>query len=223
MSRPLRFCMITTYYPPCNFGGDGIFVQRLSNELARRGHHVQHLGGFQVGASTVVQQHLVKSWLEKYGKSFVAEIIYLPGSDSLIYAKQLLDVLRKNEVLCVSGDGKRGHKHVPEHFLGRAEHSPTGMMSLGKISGALLLPIFCIYTKDGATSLIIEPPVEFASSARRDELLQQALAQYLQLLESFIKRYPARTEAGMPWVKSRCTKFVVEQARGTTSNSSHNA
>jgi len=37
---PLRFCMITTFYPPYNFGGDGIFVHRLSNELARRGHHV---------------------------------------------------------------------------------------------------------------------------------------------------------------------------------------
>jgi glycosyltransferase involved in cell wall biosynthesis len=40
MDRPLRFCMITTFYPPYNFGGDGIFVHRLSNELARRGHQV---------------------------------------------------------------------------------------------------------------------------------------------------------------------------------------
>jgi len=32
--------MITTFYPPYNFGGDGIFVQRLSNELAQRGHLV---------------------------------------------------------------------------------------------------------------------------------------------------------------------------------------
>ena len=39
--RPLRFCMITTFYPPYNFGGDGIFVHRLSNELACRGHHVE--------------------------------------------------------------------------------------------------------------------------------------------------------------------------------------
>jgi glycosyltransferase involved in cell wall biosynthesis len=41
IDRPLRFCMITTFYPPYNFGGDGIFVQRLSNELAERGHHVE--------------------------------------------------------------------------------------------------------------------------------------------------------------------------------------
>ena len=40
MDRPLRFCMITTFYPPYNFGGDGIFVRQLSNELARRGHRV---------------------------------------------------------------------------------------------------------------------------------------------------------------------------------------
>jgi glycosyltransferase involved in cell wall biosynthesis len=33
--------MITTFYPPYNFGGDGIFVQQLSNELAARGHHVE--------------------------------------------------------------------------------------------------------------------------------------------------------------------------------------
>jgi len=36
----LRFCMITTFYPPHNFGGDGIGVQRLTEALARRGHHV---------------------------------------------------------------------------------------------------------------------------------------------------------------------------------------
>jgi glycosyltransferase involved in cell wall biosynthesis len=33
--------MITTFYPPYNFGGDGIFVKRLANELARRGHKVE--------------------------------------------------------------------------------------------------------------------------------------------------------------------------------------
>jgi glycosyltransferase involved in cell wall biosynthesis len=37
----MRFCMVTTFYPPYNFGGDGIFVHQLSNELAKRGHHVE--------------------------------------------------------------------------------------------------------------------------------------------------------------------------------------
>jgi glycosyltransferase involved in cell wall biosynthesis len=38
--RPLKFCMITTFYPPQNFGGDGIFIYRLTNELAKAGHSV---------------------------------------------------------------------------------------------------------------------------------------------------------------------------------------
>jgi glycosyltransferase involved in cell wall biosynthesis len=33
--------MITTFYPPYSFGGDGIFVQQLSHELAKRGHQVE--------------------------------------------------------------------------------------------------------------------------------------------------------------------------------------
>lgn len=35
-----RFCFLTTFYPPYNFGGDGIGVQRLARALAKRGHHV---------------------------------------------------------------------------------------------------------------------------------------------------------------------------------------
>ncbi len=38
--RPLRFCMVTTFYPPHNFGGDGVGIQRLARALVRRGHEV---------------------------------------------------------------------------------------------------------------------------------------------------------------------------------------
>lgn len=41
MNRPLRFCMITTFYPPYSFGGDAVYVQQLANALAERGHHVE--------------------------------------------------------------------------------------------------------------------------------------------------------------------------------------
>jgi glycosyltransferase involved in cell wall biosynthesis len=36
----LQFCFLTTFYPPYNFGGDGIGIQRLARGLARAGHHV---------------------------------------------------------------------------------------------------------------------------------------------------------------------------------------
>lgn len=40
MGRPLRICMMQTFYPPYNFGGDGIFVRQLANELVLHGHTV---------------------------------------------------------------------------------------------------------------------------------------------------------------------------------------
>ncbi|HEU5153530.1 MAG TPA: glycosyltransferase, partial [Gemmatimonadales bacterium] len=36
----LRFCFLTTFYPPHNFGGDGIGVQRLARGLVKAGHQV---------------------------------------------------------------------------------------------------------------------------------------------------------------------------------------
>jgi glycosyltransferase involved in cell wall biosynthesis len=38
--RPLRFCMLTTFYPPAGFGGDAVQVERLAHALADRGHEV---------------------------------------------------------------------------------------------------------------------------------------------------------------------------------------
>lgn len=40
---PLRFCMVTTFYPPYHFGGDAMYIYRLSHALARRGHTVDVL------------------------------------------------------------------------------------------------------------------------------------------------------------------------------------
>ncbi len=36
----MKFCMVTTVYPPYHFGGDATYIYRLSHELARRGHQV---------------------------------------------------------------------------------------------------------------------------------------------------------------------------------------
>jgi len=37
----MRFCMITTFYPPYHFGGDATYVRALSRALVARGHEVE--------------------------------------------------------------------------------------------------------------------------------------------------------------------------------------
>jgi glycosyltransferase involved in cell wall biosynthesis len=40
MNRPLRFVLVTTFYPPYSFGGDAIHVETLARALASAGHRV---------------------------------------------------------------------------------------------------------------------------------------------------------------------------------------
>jgi len=37
----VRFCMVTTFYPPFHYGGDATFVRGLSRALVARGHEVE--------------------------------------------------------------------------------------------------------------------------------------------------------------------------------------
>ena len=37
----MRFCMVTTFYPPYNFGGCGTYVRALSRALVAQGHDVE--------------------------------------------------------------------------------------------------------------------------------------------------------------------------------------
>src|SRR6476620_7283041 len=37
----MRFCMVTTFFPPFHFGGDAVFTANLSNALAAAGHDVE--------------------------------------------------------------------------------------------------------------------------------------------------------------------------------------
>lgn len=40
VGRPLRFCMVSTFFGAQSFGGDAVYVERLSQALLRRGHEV---------------------------------------------------------------------------------------------------------------------------------------------------------------------------------------
>jgi len=40
VARPLKFLLLTTFYPPYSFGGDAIFISRLAHALGEEGHQV---------------------------------------------------------------------------------------------------------------------------------------------------------------------------------------
>ena len=164
--------------------GKGFFIHQV--------HGVNHLGGFLVddSSATWVRRRLIKRFFERCERRFIAEIITLPRSNSLAFTRILLNLLNQNTIICISGDGKTGQRMIPQKFLGRTEFFSTGMVSLAKVSGAVILPMFCIRKKDGEINLVIEKPISVHKGENREEILERSVADYVNLLEAYIRRYP---------------------------------
>lgn len=176
------------------FGGRGVSKQIL-HENGFSIYQVfgdQHLTNFLnlSRPPTWVRNHIIWKELERFAKPFLADIIYLPSSDSLVYTRILLDRLKQNAILCIPGDGRTGKKLIPIKFLGRMRQFSTGMVSLAKISGASLLPLFCLQKENGNLSLVIESPICIEGGSQREQALENGVHQYVSLLESYIRRYP---------------------------------
>jgi lauroyl/myristoyl acyltransferase len=149
-----------------------------------------------------VRNHMIKPEMERCEKPFLAEIIYLPRSDSLAFTRILLDRLKQNAILCIPGDGRSGRKLLPIRFLGRTKLFSAGMVSLAKISGASILPLFCIQEKNGKINLVIEPPILIETEVGREQVLEKGVIQYASLLESYIRKYPEQYRNWSFWERS---------------------
>ena len=141
-------------------------------------------------SATWIRDRVFKPFLEKSEKQFVSEIIYLPDSDSLTFTRVLLNQLKQNGIVCLPGGGMVARKFISTKFLGQPISFSTGIISLARISGASLLPMFCILERNGKTSLIIEPPISIESNVDREYGIENGVNQYISLLESYIRIYP---------------------------------
>jgi KDO2-lipid IV(A) lauroyltransferase len=157
-------------------------------------HHERHLGGLFPGHGpmTWLRLHVVKRFFDRWEKQFLKDTIYLPRSGSLAFTRTLLRQLQENVVLCTAADGHYGQRPMLVQFLGQVDPFQTGMLSLAKLSGSPILPMFCFRHPDGAMRLIIEAPIQMAAGSDRERDLREALTRYVRLLESYIRQYPGQ-------------------------------
>lgn len=175
--------------------GNRILSKRI---LHRKGfmvhqiHGANNLGGFLIdnGSATWVRRQLINLFFENLERQFVTEIINLPISNSLAFTRILLTRLSQNAILCIAGDGKTGQKLIPQKFLGRSNFFSTGIISLAKISGAAILPMFCFRERNGRIILVIEKSIKVQKDENRRQSFESHVADYKNLLGAYIKRYP---------------------------------
>ncbi len=115
----LRFCLVSTFYPPYSFGGDGIYAHRLANGLARLGHKVtvlhsptayEMLAGAKPSGTyddhTNVTVRPIRTYLGKLGLLFVQQT-GRPGLQAPALRRWLdrgsFDVIHYNNVSLLGG------------------------------------------------------------------------------------------------------------------------
>ena len=155
-------------------------------------HGAAHLGVMMTdkGVGTWLRTKVLRPLFERRERAFVSDILIIPQVSSLSTSRVYIDRLRHNEILCVAGDGTIAHRLHALNYLGGTTLFAPGMVKLAKLSGATILPMFCIPTGEGGAVLEINRPIVTQSSGKRDEIVEHSLCQFTDALEKHIRRRP---------------------------------
>lgn len=140
------------------------------------------------GSSSWLGQRVFREMYRRAEKKFFPEIIDIPD-DSLAYLRLLVSRLKQNGIVCIMVLGPEGHRFVGTDFLGSRQNFATGSVSLARITGASIVPIFCV-TEANRERVILSNPIRFEENGNWNEAVMQGVSSYAALLESYIRRYP---------------------------------
>jgi predicted LPLAT superfamily acyltransferase len=113
-----------------------------------------------------------------------------PMSASLL----IISALNQGETCCMLSDrtaGANDHTiRVP--FLGGLARFPTGPFLAAGLTGAMILPAFCLKTSWRSYATVAMPPVRlrFTSRQARNRELAAAVSDWARVLEGVVRRYP---------------------------------
>jgi KDO2-lipid IV(A) lauroyltransferase len=181
-----------------------IFGKEHLDQALARGKGVialsAHLGNFFLVGSRISAEGypvsvLVKpAWndrfselMDRYRLSLGQKTI--PAKPRLTAARQLIQVLRHNQLAVVIADEYRS-KGIPVRFFGRLVLARRGPVTLAMRTGAAIVPSYLIRDQNGQLTLIIEPELELS---RTGDLTQDVASNTLLLaswLERAVRSYP---------------------------------
>ncbi|MBI4494800.1 MAG: lysophospholipid acyltransferase family protein [Chloroflexi bacterium] len=103
--------------------------------------------------------------------------------------RQMLRVLRKNEILGLLVDRPLAQEGIPVLFFGAATHVPAGAAKLALKTGATLLATAAV-REAGRPTIFVSPPLRVDSSGDEARDAQALTQQLMAWLEALIRRYP---------------------------------
>jgi KDO2-lipid IV(A) lauroyltransferase len=160
-----------------------------------------HMGSFEVGVASLLDRepnvHVVfrRDLLERFEmmRARLREnlgVREVPMDQSNWAAwMPLRDALLRDEVVVMQGDrvmpGQKGRR-VP--FLGGHLLLPTGPIKLSLATGAAVIPVFSIRTRQGRIRLFIEDAIDV--DPNDPDAVDHGLEQMARVIEQYVRKYP---------------------------------
>lgn len=180
------------------------------NEVARSGQGfvlvTAHLGNFEVGSMLPAQLqgrhvHLVREpEADARAQAYFQEV--LAGftqsrytmhfqSDDPLQGLELLDALRRGEIVAIQGDRPRtGARSIDATLFGRPFPLPPGPAALARIADVPLLPVFVFREGRRRYRVVFRPPIRAPRTDDRAADLATTMRQVASEVERAIRRAP---------------------------------
>jgi Kdo2-lipid IVA lauroyltransferase/acyltransferase len=165
-----------------------------------------HLGNWEIGGLlfsfrggslnvlTLDEKDLdTRSFREEMRRRRGIKILYInPKDDSPMAILDAVKALRRNEILAMLGDRIESQKTMVFDFFGKKTAFPIGVAILAMATEAPVLPVFVVMEKNRKYRGIIEPPIYFNPSSRKDReaVIREGMERLIKKFEGYIEKYP---------------------------------
>jgi KDO2-lipid IV(A) lauroyltransferase len=165
-----------------------------------------HLGNWEIGGVlfsfrggnlnvlTLDERDLdTRSFREEMRRRRGIKILYVnPKDDSPMAILDAVKALRRNEIVAMLGDRIESQKTMVFDFFGRKTAFPVGVAILAMATGAPVLPVFVVMGSNRKYRGIIEPPIYFNPSSRKDRetVIHEGMEKLIKKFEEYIEKYP---------------------------------
>jgi len=160
----------------------------LMPALGHRGYTVNQVGLLPSDAAVHVERVMEKrpdnttvGWFklkDQYEKALPVTFIHLGKN-----MRPAIECLKRNEILAISLDGVSGDM-VELSFFRRKAKFLTGPVRLAMSTGAIIVPVFTVRSKNGPIRLVVEAPITGFTT------VETGAASFVSLLESYVSKYP---------------------------------
>ena len=148
------------------------------------------LAGYRiVGIMRLMRDTRMEKFFMRKRAKFKIKTIY--NQPRVACVNSTIEALRNNELVFIPIDQNFGTGGIFVDFFGRKAATATGPIVFAQRTKAIVLPCFIIRQKDDCHKIIFEPPLDLVEGKNSQETVVINIQRLTNIIESYIRRYPA--------------------------------